>query len=183
MLNILGRTPDHGFGEPLGLLTDCHRRIEMFLDVLLRVAGEYPDRPLDERAAEAVQTARRYFLHAAPRHTADEEESLFPRLKAAAEARGEHCLAIERLEGDHQRADGMHARVDELLDTWLRGGTLPPAQASELGSLLGMLRELYRAHIDVEERDVFPLAGKVLSASDLSAVGNEMRTRRGLSPE
>jgi hypothetical protein len=33
----LGAKPDHGFDHPLGLLSDCHRRIEGFLDVLVRV--------------------------------------------------------------------------------------------------------------------------------------------------
>lgn len=183
MLNILGRSPDHGFDEPLGLLTDCHRRIELFLDALLRVAGEFSNRPLDPRAAEAVQTARRYFRDAAPRHTADEEESLFPRLKAAAEASGKPCEAIERLEGDHELADQLHARADGLLEAWLRNRSLPPAHSEELGSLLSSLRELYRAHIAVEEREVFPLAGVVLSAPDLAAIGLEMRARRGPAPE
>jgi hemerythrin-like domain-containing protein len=180
MLNILGRAPDQGFDEPLGLLTDCHRRIESFLEVLMRVAREYAGRPLDDRGAEAVATARRYFLHAAPRHTADEEESLFPRLRAAAAARGEPCPAVAGLEADHERADGLHSRVDGLLDAWLRDRTLPAGRSAELRSLLDTLRELYREHIGVEERDVFPLAGRVLSAAELSEVGSEMRGRRGL---
>lgn len=33
----IGQHPDHGFTEPLGLLSDCHRRIEHFLLVLLTV--------------------------------------------------------------------------------------------------------------------------------------------------
>ena len=33
----LGAAPEHGFDSPLGLLSDCHRRIERFLEQLLRV--------------------------------------------------------------------------------------------------------------------------------------------------
>ena len=33
----LGAKPEHSFDEPLGLLSDCHRRIEKFLDVMIRV--------------------------------------------------------------------------------------------------------------------------------------------------
>ncbi|MCE7969504.1 MAG: hemerythrin domain-containing protein [Leptolyngbya sp. PLA3] len=188
MLNILGRSPDHGFDEPIGLLTDCHRRIEMFLDVLIRVANEHADHPLEPggQAAQALTKAKEYFLHAAPRHTADEEESLFPRMKAAAakkDARGagdEGHAVIERLHDDHGRADAMHARVDVLLGAWLRDASLPAGQAAELCDLLGLLRELYRGHIAVEEQEVFPLAARMLSPADLSAVGEEMRARRGV---
>lgn len=182
-LNILGRTPDHGFDEPLGLLTDCHRRIEMFLELLQRAVRERagpPSVPLDPPTAEAIRNARRYFAKAAPKHTADEEESLFPRLRAAAAKQGKDCKAIVRLEGDHEHADRLHAQVDSLLDTWLNAGALPAERFTELGSILAALRELYREHIHVEEAEVFPLAGELLSPSELSAIGTEMRARRGL---
>lgn len=182
-LNILGHAPGHGFDEPIGLLTDCHRRIEMFLEVLQRAAREYGDKPLDTKAADAVRTAQRYFAHAAPKHTADEEESLFPRMKAAAARGGTHgkgCDALARLEGDHAHADRLHARVDVLLEAWLRDGSLPPGPAAEVAALLDTLLELYRGHIHTEEAEVFPLACTLLTTSELTAVGEEMRARRGL---
>ena len=33
----IGARPQSGFDDPLGLLSDCHRRIESFLGVLIRV--------------------------------------------------------------------------------------------------------------------------------------------------
>lgn len=183
MLQILGRTPDHGFDEPLGLLSDCHRRIERFLDVMLRIARDHAGGALPPDAAEAVRKACRYFAHAAPKHTADEEESLFPRMRAAAAAKRQPCEAVERLEDDHERATPLHERVNALFDEWLSVGSLPPERASELGTLLETLRELYRAHIHTEDSTIFPLAGKLLSAQELAAVGSEMRARRGLSEQ
>jgi hemerythrin-like domain-containing protein len=183
-LNILGRPPhgpDHGFDEPLGLLTDCHRRIEMFLELLQRAVREHAGAPLDTPTANAIRNAQRYFAKAAPKHTADEEESLFPRLRAAAATHGKDASAIARLEGDHEQADRLHAKVDGLLESWLREGSLPAERSADLGSILATLRELYREHIHVEEAEVFPLAGSLLSPSDLSAVGSEMRARRGLA--
>ena len=182
MLQILGRTPDHGFDEPLGLLSDCHRRIERFLDLLVRIAHDYAHASLPPDAAGAVCKARQYFAHAAPKHTADEEESLFPRMKAAARANGKTCEAIERLEGDHDRAAPLHKRIDFLLDEWGRAGSLQSERSTELHSLLEALRELYSAHIHVEDTEVFPLAGTLLTAKELAAVGSEMRARRGLAP-
>lgn len=179
-LNILGRTPDHDFDEPIGLLADCHRRIEMFLELLQRAVRENADIPLNTLTADAIRNAQRYFAMAAPKHTADEEESLFPRLRAAAQTQGKDCTAISRLEGDHEQADRLYAQVDALLEAWLRDGSLPAERSTELGSILAILRELYREHIHMEQTEVFPLAGSLLSPSDLSAVGSEMRARRGL---
>ncbi|HMN41064.1 MAG TPA: hemerythrin domain-containing protein [Phycisphaerales bacterium] len=181
MLHILGHTPDHGFDEPLGLLSDCHRRIERFLGVMLRVAGDHAHGALPPDAAEAVTKARRYFAHAAPKHTADEEESLFPRMRAAAAAKGRSCEVVERLEDDHERATPLHERVDALFDEWLRAGSLARERQAELETLLGSLRDIYRAHIHTEDSEVFPLAGTLLSDQELAAVGSEMRARRGLS--
>lgn len=153
----------------------------MFLELLQRAVREHAGAPLNTPAADAIRNAQRYFAKAAPKHTADEEESLFPRLKAAAATQGKDCTAITRLEGDHERADRLHAQVDGLLEAWLRDGALSPEQFAELGLILATLRELYREHIHVEEAEVFPLAGSLLSPSDLSAVGSEMRARRGLA--
>jgi len=180
-LNILGRTPDHDFDEPIGLLMDCHRRIEMFLELLQRAVREHADTPLSTLTAGAIRNAQRYFAKAAPKHTADEEESLFPRLRAAAQTQGKDCAAISRLEGDHEHADRLHSQVDGLLEAWLREGSLPAERSTELGSILATLRELYREHIHMEETEVFPLAGSLLSPSNLSAVGLEMRARGGLA--
>ena len=69
----------HNFGDPTGLLSDCHRRIEMFMQVLERVAQTIDSSP-EEEVRQSLETALRYFREAAPKHTADEEESLFPRL-------------------------------------------------------------------------------------------------------
>ena len=54
-------------------MSDCHRRIERFLTVLVRVAERGS---LEGEARGAFEAALRYFRDAAPKHTADEEESL-----------------------------------------------------------------------------------------------------------
>ena len=51
----IGGRPDHGFHEPLGLLSDCHRRIERFLHVLVAVERQASGGPLgpgDRRALD-----------------------------------------------------------------------------------------------------------------------------------
>jgi hemerythrin-like domain-containing protein len=70
--------------------------------------------------------------------------------------------------------------VDRLFNDWLRDGSLAPEGAAELRGVLATLRELYRGHIHVEDAEVFPLAGRLLSHAELQEVGGEMRARRGL---
>src|SRR5690606_31654613 len=95
----LGAQPEHGFDQPLGLLQDCHRRIEKFLGVLLRITRETHGSELSEEYAEALAASLRYFRNAAPWHTRDEEESLFPRMRVRPEPSVADALAmIARLE-------------------------------------------------------------------------------------
>jgi iron-sulfur cluster repair protein YtfE (RIC family) len=103
------------FTDPIGMLSDCHRRIEMFLNVLVRVAELAHGEVLNEDQRGALETALRYFREAAPKHTADEEESLFPRLRRIQNDEVRALLArIESLEEEHVCADRSHAEVDGL---------------------------------------------------------------------
>ncbi|HVX84659.1 MAG TPA: hemerythrin domain-containing protein [Phycisphaerae bacterium] len=176
----LGARGQASFEQPLELLQDCHRRIEHFLGVLLRVVEESVDGVLDVPHREALQAALKYFREAAPRHTMDEEESLFPRLRACGGEEVHAALArVEALEADHVLADGLHREVDALAERWLREGRLPAEGRAEMRERLAALRELYRGHLEVEDREIFPLAGKALTAEELASVGREMKARRG----
>ena len=53
--------PDSGFDDPIGMLTDCHRRIEQFLKILATVVERAEGRNLTGEEATAVQSALRYF--------------------------------------------------------------------------------------------------------------------------
>ena len=81
----IGARRDHGFDEPLGLLSDCHRRIEHFLRVLIALDARAHGGPLLDTERNDLTAALRYFATAAPRHTADEEDSLFPRLRESSD--------------------------------------------------------------------------------------------------
>jgi len=179
----IGGRPDSSFADPLGLLTDCHRRIERFLRVLVRVA-ERAGSPLGVEERSALETALRYFREAAPKHTADEEESLFPRLRARQDGAVSELLArVEALEREHIRAEKGHQEVDRLGRAWLEKGALAPEEAARLRVLLAELEQLYRSHIAVEDDEVFPAAAKVLAAEERRAIGREMAARRGFSAE
>jgi len=175
----IGQKQESDFSNPLGLLSDCHRRIESFLSVLLKLGDRANRDPLQPEEHSALDAALSYFRNSAPKHTADEEVSLFPRLRTSGEAATVlDCLT--RLEGDHKTAERDHQTVDELGNRWLNRGTLDPPDARSMRDALARLAELYAKHIAIEDQELFPAAGRILAASDLAAVGQEMAERRGL---
>ena len=173
----IGAKPDAGFDDPIGMLKDCHRRIEQYLHVLCLEAKRTPGRPLTEEEAAAVKSALNYFRVGGQRHTADEEESLFPRMRAE-QSTATALNDIEALEKDHREADQIHAAVEKLYTLWLRGEALPAEDEHRLRSATERLKQLYEGHIRIEENLVFPRAAEGLDGTSLAQIGEEFRARR-----
>jgi hemerythrin-like domain-containing protein len=175
----IGQRMDHTFAEPLGLLSDCHRRIEHFLETLAVVTRQAAGGPLNPAQRAGLEAAIAYFATAAPKHTADEEASLFPRLRQTRDAAATAALAVvERLERDHGEADAHHRAVDGLVRRWLADDRLAAADAEALAAHLAALAAIYGPHIAIEDRELFPAAARLLSPEDLRAIGGEMAARR-----
>lgn len=174
----------HGFSDPTGLLSDCHRRIEMFLDSLeavARVAG----RPSTDEIQRSLASALRYFRESAPKHNADEEESLFPRLRQAAHAGHadvQSALAkLEQLEEEHRSASLLHEEVERLGQRYLSTGILSAGEASRFADAIARLKAMYQEHIRVEDELIFPIAARLLPRAEQAQIGQEMAARRGLA--
>jgi hemerythrin-like domain-containing protein len=174
MAVMIGATPDSGFEDPLGMLKDCHRRIERFVNLLARIAAQANGRSLTIDEHQAVEAALRYFQESAPRHTSDEEQSLFPRLKDMPDVKAD----ILRLAGDHQEADALQTEIHELFTAWLDGHTPSSEDTRGLREMTHRLAELYREHIGIEEDHVFPFAARSLDPETLAAIGREFQQRR-----
>jgi hemerythrin-like domain-containing protein len=174
----IGQKPESDFNNPLGLLSDCHRRIEQFLGVLIKVCEIADATPLGAPEIAALEKAVEYFRNAAPKHTADEEDSLFPRLRAA--PGGQSALdCMTALESDHEAAGRDHERVDTFARTWIETGILDPEDLREMKQTLQRLAQMYARHIAIEDQELFPLAARVLPAEELAEAGREMAERRG----
>lgn len=168
----------HSFSEPTGLLSDCHRRIEMFLGSLAQVSAMV-DAPLSSDSRLGLEASLRYFREAAPKHTADEEESLFPRLRQMRHPELEVAIqTLEPLEQEHRRADALHGEVDRLGRACLERGPLSAEQAQIFRQAIAELQSIYKEHIRIEDEVVFPVAGKALSPADKIAIAAEMAGRR-----
>lgn len=174
----IGAKPDAGFDDPLGMLKDCHRRIEHFLEILYVVAERARGGEMTQEGVAAIRAALSYFRIGGQRHTCDEEESLFPRMRAA----GIDAADLEKvggLEHDHRDADRLHAEVDRLYTAWLEQKRLNAEDEAALRSATDQLKALYANHIQIEERIVFPRAAERLSHDAIAAMGQEFRERRG----
>lgn len=173
----IGEKRQADFADPLSMLSDCHRRIERFLGALLALARGRQGELLDDREQASLKNALDYFRHAGPRHTADEEESLFPRMEQC-EAAADALRSLEALHEDHLIANRAHAEIDTLGARWLSDGRLSGAEAERLTELLELLSKLYARHIDIEDHELFPTAGRVLTLEEIASIGKEMARRR-----
>lgn len=177
----IGTDLESDFHNPVGLLSDCHRRIERFLNCLVVISEEAKGDKLGDLQRQEFEVALRYFREAASKHTLDEEESLFPRLRACQNSESQTLFALlDSLHGDHAEAEKQHRQVDELGSKWLAEGSLQPHDVENLLGLLHTLRTTYEKHIAIEDNEVFPMAGRVLHSSELETIGQEMAARRGL---
>ena len=172
----IGAKLDAGSDDPLGMLRDCHRRIENFLRVLCHAAERRHEDALSAEEQTAVESALEYFRTGGKRHTQDEEESLFPRLYGTVDA--DELKALGDLEQEHSEANGLHADVDRLFRGWIASGTLSVEERNALLTATTRLKTLYEGHIQVEESVVFPRAAAVLDPDSIAAIGSKFRTRR-----
>lgn len=150
----------------------------MFLASLEAVA-EVIGHPPTEDIRRALESALGYFSQAVPKHTADEEESLFPRLRDNSDPEVISVLArLDELEREHRWADPLHARVKGIGLKYLSNGSLSNQEVESLKTSIRELRSLYQRHLQFEDDVIFPLAARALTDQDKSAIASEMADRR-----
>lgn len=166
-------TLDH----PLEHLTACHRRIEERLATLERVIPYFAAEKREE-ALSAVESSLRFFDTNGSWHTADEEESLFPRIAAGLteEERG----FVAKLEAQHQEAEGVYVRLKEAASELKKESPCSQERIEEYAALCRRLCAIYREHIKAEDGRIPEIGKRVLSAAELEQISQEMKLRRGL---
>jgi hemerythrin-like domain-containing protein len=174
----IGAKPASGFDDPIGMMQDCHRRIERFLDILHRVVRKARRRALTAEEVQAVETALHYFRTSGLQHSEDEEKSLFSRLRALGAT--DVLQQVERLESDHRAAAVLHEEADRIYTRWISAGLLSTKDAAALEAATGELARIYSTHIAVEEGIVFPRAAALFGKDLLHTMSAEFRRRRAL---
>src|SRR5207244_178405 len=98
----------------------------------LIAVAEVIDHPPTEATVRALESALRYFGAAAPKHTADEEESLFPRLRQIRQAEIQTAFSkLKELEEEHRWATALHEGIERLGTRYLTTGSLLGPEVDE----------------------------------------------------
>jgi iron-sulfur cluster repair protein YtfE (RIC family) len=160
--------------DAVDLLLACHERIRNFTATAARLAAA-----ADPPAAEVAQAAAgllRYFTVALPLHEADENLSMYPRLRDAAPP--EVIAALDAMLEEHRSINAVVQRMKPLLQAL----ELDPARlhllAGELADCARQLEAFFTAHLKLEEEVIFPAIRLYLPADSREAILAEMRQRR-----
>lgn len=172
-------SPAPGLDEPLEMLYACHERIDAQLVTLGRLVHWLPEHGADEQAAQAARSVVRYFDLAAHNHHLDEEEDLLPAmLQATADPAREELLAlVTRIIAEHR----------SMSERWGVLRTALEAIAAQRSTRLSAhdvtaFSDAYRAHIALEEREILPLAARLLGEDVLEQISQRMTARRRVEP-
>lgn len=179
-INLPGHSaPTAGFEVPLEMLSACHHRIEDQCATLRRLVPHLAAHGTDVEARAAATRVMRYFETAAQHHHTDEEEDLFPALIESMAGSDAVCLCAltDALTAEHRELDARWQRVRVALERVVagEGAALP---SSDVEALVG----LYEQHIEREERELLPMAARLLSDDVLDRIGRAMRERRRVEP-
>ena len=171
-------TPAAGAEAPLEMLSACHDRMARQCATLRRLVPHLADHGVDEAARTAAASVMRYFDTAAKHHHADEEEDLFPALIESMAGSDAVCLRelTERLKVEHRALEVAWQCVRGVLERVARGESVRLAPAD-----VEALVDQYQRHIEREEKELLPMAARLLSDDDLARIGRAMRERRGIA--
>lgn len=161
--------------DPIAMLLACHGRIRDHLRLAQRLVDAVE--PSSQEICDAAAALVRYFGKALPLHILDEDETLCgalaePWLPASCAA------ALSTMRSEHSVIE---PAIDEALSAW-RQLTVEPLQLAAMREGLQLLTlritALLEAHLDAEERLIFPVASQVLSSETKASLVQAMRARR-----
>jgi len=166
---LVPELPD--FDDPLGVLRACHQRMLAQCDTLEKLPGHIAANGIDAEAHSAITRIVTYFSGSAVHHHQDEEQDLFPLLN-----RQSLKLAdiVYRLKKDHEQLDRLW---QQLLSDLNKPGSI--AENTGFGAHVDAFCAAYRAHIDIENKQLLGMAQHILSGKQLQEIGRSMARRRG----
>lgn len=167
--------PAVGFEQPYLMLAACHERVQRSLDLLSRLLDYLDEKGHDAGTRSAAADVLRYFDVAAPLHHEDEEAHVFPLLLAQGDTA--QRAAVQALQADHRRMSALWSRLREPLLRWSQPDSSGPVDAA-VRAAVEDFGALYAAHIEVEEKQVYPATQARQSPEELGAMGRQMQARR-----
>lgn len=158
--------------NPLDMIASAHAVQVQMCDAMERIADGLPDE-VDRRLCAQVASCLQYDL---PLHHHDEEEGLFPLLRARAKPEDGLAQILERLAAEHSSDNDFASEIAEALETLGQGGR--PANPEMLGYMLRGFFERYRRHVHWENQLVMPLARLRLTRDDLDQLAARLNENR-----
>jgi len=152
--------------DPIAFLSAEHARQTVLLAHLERVVRA----PRARGARELARALLDWLSFDLPLHIADEECSLYPRLRGR-DAEG----VLDRLSAEHHRDREMVHTIIQGLRSVAAGTALSPGFAEMARAFV----EAHRAHLALEEAVIAPLARRALSHASQAALAEDMARRRG----
>lgn len=172
-------TPSASTEAPLEMLAACHIRIQHQCTILQRLTDHLPMHGCDAQAQSASAAIMRYFDTAAIDHHADEEEDLFPALLESVAGSDPVCIRqlIDRLCHEHRQLETAWRQLRKTLQRIASGEADVTLTRQDADAFI----VLYTSHIQLEENELLPMAGRLLGNHDIERIGKAMRNRRGIA--
>ena len=163
--------PPQTFRRPLECLAAAHERQRAMCDALSRLSAD-PDLWGDDEGAAVLFV---YYTVELPLHVADEEEDVLPALRRRKLLAGEAGDLMLLLSLDHEKDRRLLARCLPELERLAMGkDPFNPIRFMVNGLAVA---EAQRRHLEVETRELFPLA-HILSQAEQRRIGRSMAMRR-----
>ena len=162
--------------DAVDMLLACHNRIRSFTAIAHRLATVQGAAPAE--IANAAAAVHRYYTVALPLHEADENETVYPRLRDAIAASGAPPDAVEAMVEQHGPIDELIAQLVPLWEQAQRAPQQLPDLAPQMATRCARLQELWQEHLALEEETVFPAIRRLLDPATLRQMRDEMRARR-----
>jgi hemerythrin-like domain-containing protein len=154
--------------DPITLFRLAHARQQHVCDGLDELAASnIPDIALARDLLDHVRTEL-------PLHFADEEEGLFPLLRARARPGDGLAELLDRLAADHEATHMVAEAVEEALSRLVGGDFAGP----KCRALLRTHADHERRHLAEENERILPLAERLLGPDDRAELLAQMRRRR-----
>lgn len=170
------RIPDNVLLEPVDYLFADHCRQADMCEALRCFVDHYFDAPSDPALAADILSCLDNELNL---HIEDEEQDLFPRLRACSKPE-DHFPELLRLIGrEHDRDQSLASEVRAGLSDVVHNR--PLADPDRFCRAATALAASHVSHLEWENAVVLPLARKRLSAQDLEDMGRAMAFRRSIT--
>lgn len=167
-------TPDDLLSDPIAWFFAEHQRHRQFCDLMQRASMAAT---FDE---ELLIWLLDFVVHELALHVLDEEEDLFPLMRARAKPEDDLDRLLGRLSREHAKDLTRAAAVRHHLEACLRQQA-PISRNNVRRRALEAFAVQERGHLALENATVLPIARLRLTERDLLDLSNRLATRRGIA--